>query len=246
MGFPYRKKAASAAFLFLRDMIVTPSATTQHWHIEGVQVKVTRRKAKRLRLWVVPPQGEVRLTLPKHTPVKVARAWLQQHLPWVRTQQAQLAASYPSDMFCLFGEPWQIEWREGCKQIDWDDVGRCLCLTLPAQTDETQRAALLAQAQKEKLHAVLVEMLPPWQARLVVTVNEWRIRRMRTRWGSCNPRAGRIWLSLALVSHPLPCIEYVLVHELLHLLEPSHNAHFKGLLDESLPDWRVRQAGLRG
>ncbi len=227
-------------------MICKQKNCIEVWQLDGIPIKVTRRPAKRLRLWVVPPQGEVRLTLPHHTPVKMAQDWLQQHLPWLRAQQAKHTVVRSADTLHLFGEAWQIVWCEGRKSTRWDEAARCLFLTLPAQADEAQRAALLAQAQKEQLHAVLVEMLPPWQVRLGVAVNEWRIRSMRTRWGSCNPRAKRIWLSLALSAHPLPCVEYVLVHELLHLLEPSHNARFKGLLDEYLPDWRARQAKLHG
>ena len=79
-----------------------------------------------------------------------------------------------------------------------------------------------------------------------VPVAEWRVKRMRTRWGTCNIRARRIWLSLELAKHPVECLEYVVVHEMVHLLERRHNARFKSLMDKFLPDWRDRQRTLGG
>jgi predicted metal-dependent hydrolase len=81
-----------------------------------------------------------------------------------------------------------------------------------------------------------------WEPILGVAASSWRIRRMRTRWGSCNVRARRIWLNLALVDRPLECLEYVVVHELVHLHEPRHDARFHSWMDRHLPDWRERKA----
>ena len=72
-----------------------------------------------------------------------------------------------------------------------------------------------------------------------ITVGEWRIRKMKTRWGSCNTRAGRIWISLELAKKSIKCLEYVVVHEMAHLIEPSHNRRFWGILDNLMPNWRT-------
>ena len=101
------------------------------------------------------------------------------------------------------------------------------------------------QRRRAHLRAVVPPLLEKWEPLLEVTAAEWRIKRMKTRWGSCNTRDRRIWLSLNLADKPLPCIEYVLVHELVHLLEPSHNARFKALMTRFLPDWKQRNLRLR-
>jgi len=107
----------------------------------------------------------------------------------------------------------------------------------------TQKA--LDKQQRESLTAQIPGLLAQWEPILGVKAAQWRIRRMKTRWGSCNTRDKRIWLSLALADKPPRCLEYVLVHELVHLLEPSHNARFKSLMTQYLPDWKQRKKELQ-
>src|SRR5690606_26071352 len=106
-----------------------------------------------------------------------------------------------------------------------------------------------AEAYRNVLHdfyrELLLERLPPlvnyWQQPLGVKAKEWRIKRMKTRWGSCNTKVGRLWFNLFLAEHPIECIEYVVLHELAHLLEPSHNSRFWGIVSTHMPDWKNRQ-----
>ena len=83
-------------------------------------------------------------------------------------------------------------------------------------------------------------MIDKWEPRIGVTVADWRIRRMKTRWGTCNPRARRIWLNSELAKKPVSCLEYVVVHEMIHLLERDHSDRFRRILDRSMPTWRMR------
>ena len=83
-------------------------------------------------------------------------------------------------------------------------------------------------------------MVAKWESRVGVHVADWRIRRMKTRWGSCNAGTRRIWLNSELAKKPLPCLEYVVVHEMAHLAEPSHNERFREILDRVMPNWRLR------
>ncbi|MEI8094604.1 MAG: YgjP-like metallopeptidase domain-containing protein [Spirochaetales bacterium] len=116
-------------------------------------------------------------------------------------------------------------------------------------TPRRARYQPLRDPAREKLHraqlkAAIPLLLATWEPRLGVKTAAWGVKRMRTRWGSCNPAAKRIWLALALATKPPECLEYVVVHELVHLLEPSHNARFKALMTQHLPDWSVRKAKL--
>jgi len=104
----------------------------------------------------------------------------------------------------------------------------------------------LGQAHRDYLNAVLPGRVAHWEAALGVHAREWRIRSMNTRWGTCNPKAGRVWFALMLAVQPLELLDYVVLHELAHLIEPSHNARFHGILDAHMPDWRLRRKRLNG
>jgi len=100
------------------------------------------------------------------------------------------------------------------------------------------RDKVLETAQRKLLRSLIPPLLDKWQPVLGVQTSFWGIKRMKTRWGTCNPSAKRIWLALALATKPPELLEYVVVHELVHLLEPSHNARFKALMTQFLPDWK--------
>src|SRR3972149_192881 len=120
----------------------------------------------------------------------------------------------------------------------------CLELRLRRRSRLDERERALREWYRERLKAFTPPLVDKWQPVIGVAVAAWGVKRMRTRWGTCNIRARRIWLNLELAKHPAECLEYVVVHELVHLLERRHNARFKALLDGFLPDWRERQRTL--
>ena len=108
-------------------------------------------------------------------------------------------------------------------------------------TDAEQREAVLLRWYREQLKALIPPLLEKWQPILGVQVADWGIKKMKTKWGSCNPDARRIWLNLELAKKPVQCLEYIVVHELVHLLERHHNERFTALMDRHLPHWRSRR-----
>jgi len=130
----------------------------------------------------------------------------------------------------------------GCNIVLRD--GSRLILSLKAQEAESspaEREALLSEWYRREL----ARAVPPLLARAETIVGksaaEWRIKNMKTKWGTCNIRARRIWLNLQLAKYPVSCLEYIIIHELTHLWERYHNAHFKSLMDKFCPDWRERK-----
>jgi hypothetical protein len=107
-----------------------------------------------------------------------------------------------------------------------------------------KREAILAAWYREQLRVLAAPLIETWQGRLGVEITGWGIKRMKTLWGSCNAKSRRIWLNLELARKPEPCIEYIVVHELLHLIEPRHNERFVALLDQHLPSSRLRRQKL--
>jgi predicted metal-dependent hydrolase len=111
-------------------------------------------------------------------------------------------------------------------------------LQVAPDSDHSCREALLYNWYRRQMKLQMPELLAKWEQIIGVQVSEYGIKRMKTRWGTCNPTAQRIWLNLELIKKPVHCLEYIIVHELVHLLEKHHNDRFKGLMDQYLPLWR--------
>jgi predicted metal-dependent hydrolase len=114
-----------------------------------------------------------------------------------------------------------------------------LQLRVPSGADRDQRDAVLQRWYRRRLRALVPSLLAKWEPRVGKTVREVRIKKMKTRWGSCNADAQRIWLNLELIKKPATCLEYVLVHEMVHLLERHHTERFGELIERLMPTWRL-------
>jgi predicted metal-dependent hydrolase len=119
--------------------------------------------------------------------------------------------------------------------------GAVIELRVGQRTTQEQRDKILQRWYRNELKALLPAVIEKWQSRLGVDLFEWRIRRMKTKWGTCTAETRRIWLNSELVKKPLPCIEYLVVHELAHLIERRHNERFVSILEEHLAGWRLRR-----
>ena len=136
----------------------------------------------------------------------------------------------------LVGTPGRARLVEGDKE---------LVFHFPDKMSAHQQQHLLQQWYRRKFKALIPELLARWEPVVGVHAQSWGVKLMKTRWGTCNPRDGRIWLNLALAKKNQDVVEYVLVHELVHLLEPSHNARFKALMTKFYPRWKEVRRGLR-
>ena len=131
-----------------------------------------------------------------------------------------------------------VRFYEGAPSVNLVN-GSTLQLNVPSGTNQEQRKEIIAQWYRHRLRSVVPKLIAVWEPIMGITVGEWRIRKMKTRWGSCNTRAGRIWISLELAKKSIKCLEYVVVHEMAHLIEPSHNRRFWAILDNLMPKWRT-------
>jgi predicted metal-dependent hydrolase len=177
------------------------------------------------------------------------------NLDWIRRQQVRIRRASRERRIALIdgethfylGKPYVLkvvesEGRPGVALLS----GSRIEMRLRPETTFEKRQAVLNGWYRSEFKELLPDLAARWEERIGEKASEWRIRRMRTRWGSCNTGARRIWLSLALVKKPVRCIEYVIVHELVHLLERKHNARFYAHMDEFMPDWRERRTELNG
>jgi len=211
-----------------------------------MEVLVVRKSIRNLHLAVLPPDGRVRVSSPLHLKDDAIRTLIATRIPWIRTQKARFegqARQTPREYISgeshfLLGKQYRLEVLQG-DQIPHVSLRGKNELVLQARQNSTmeRREAILMDWYRRELKAVSASLLESWQEKIGVQVGSWGIKRMKTRWGTCNRNAGRIWLNLELVKKPFACIEYVIVHELLHLIEKKHNEHFVALMTKHLPKW---------
>ena len=222
--------------------------------VDGVRVEVIRKRIKRIYIRVYPPDGRVRLSVPLRLSQKAVRQAVADRLDWIRATQSKiLEQDWPTppefvtgEQHYLFGVAHRLKVIEttGRQFVEISRDGD-LCLYVRPGQDRARRRAILHRFYREKLGQLIAELVTKWEPVVGVEVAEWRIKRMKTRWGSCNIQAGRIWLNLELAKRAVGCVEYVCVHEMVHLIERLHNRRFWGFMDQFLPDWRARQNELR-
>jgi predicted metal-dependent hydrolase len=222
--------------------------------VSGIEVQVVRKDIRNLHLGVYPPEGRVRVATPLRVNDEAVRLAVVTRLGWIKRQQAKFAAqprqskreyvSGESHYFLGARYRLHVVEHEGAAKII---LNRNRTITLQVRKGSTleQREEALNQWYRKELKTLIPPLLEQWQPKLGVHVKEWGVKRMKTRWGTCNPRAHRIWLNLELAKKPESCLEYIVVHELAHLLERNHGDRFIAVMDKHLPQWRVLQQELK-
>jgi predicted metal-dependent hydrolase len=217
-----------------------------------VVIELTRKEVRNVHLAVHPPTGRVTLVAPAQTRVDVARAYAVTRLGWIRQQQARFrgqAREAPlryveRESHYLWGRRHllSVVERVGKPAVTVDH--RRIVLTVRPGSGAAKRRDVLHAWHRSQLHRAVPPLIASWERKLGVVVSGYYLQRMKTRWGACNHRAGTIRLNTELAKKPRDLLEYVIVHEMLHLIEPSHSNRFLDLLDGCYPTWREARAEL--
>lgn len=220
----------------------------------NIPVEVMLKDIKNIHLSVYPPEGAVRIAAPRRTKVDTLRVFAISKLAWIKQQQKKLreqARQTPREhvdreTHFVWGKRYQlaVHHAEAAPTITLKHT-RMVLQVRPGANAET-RQEVVAQWYREKIRAALPALLDTWETRIGVNAGHIFVQKMKTKWGSCNPRSGNIRLNTDLAKKPPQCLEYIVVHELIHLLEPRHNERFTRLMDQYLPDWRQRRVVLNG
>ena len=217
-----------------------------------IEIAVTRKDVKNVHLSVHPPEGRVTLVAPARARLDVLRAYAITRLAWIRKQQAAFRAQaretprrhVTRESHVLWGRRYLLDVRyvdaKPCVLLDHKRI----TLTVRHGSDAAKRAEVMHAWHKAQLHQTLPELIRIWEPRLGVKVRAYFLQRMKTRWGSCQHARGHVRINTELVKKPRHLLEYVLVHEMMHLLVPRHDARFVALLDQHLPMWREARAEL--
>ncbi|MGH8085654.1 MAG: M48 family metallopeptidase [Lysobacter sp.] len=219
---------------------------TETIQLGEVVIAMTTKAIKNVHLSVHPPLGRVTLVAPMGTRVEVARAYAISRLGWIRDQQARLLAQARETPRQFVTRESHYVWGRRHLLVVAEKDGkpgvrlepRRVTLTVRPGSSRERREAVMHEWHKALLHQVVPGMIERWERILGVEVTGYFLQRMKTKWGSCNHRAGHIRLNTELVKKPKDLLEYVVAHEMTHLIEPSHSERFVAILDLHLPNWR--------
>jgi predicted metal-dependent hydrolase len=217
--------------------------------VEGIPVQVTFKRMKSLRVTIKPPMGDVRVSVPTRVQMDVVREFIESRLEWIQHHRAEIQArprsprlEYVSgELIPVWGTPRTLQVVEERRTPSLTLHPDRLHLRVRPGTSRDRREALVEAWFRDLLREAIPEMIDRWEPEMGVKARSFSVRRMKTRWGSCNTRDRTIRFNTDLISKPVECLEYVVVHELVHLLERSHNARFKGFMDRFMPNWRQIQ-----
>ncbi len=216
---------------------------THHFTISGIKVEVVRKDIKNLHLGVYPPHGRVRVAAPLVVSDEAVRL-----AGWIRRQRAKFAQQprqsqremVNGESHYFLGKRYRLRVHEHDRRAKVAIRGiATLDLFVRPGTNAEQREAVLLRWHREQLKTLIPPLLDKWQSILGVGFSAWGIKKMKTKWGSCNPSSRRVWFNLELAKKPIQCLEYIVVHELVHLVERHHNERFATLVETHVPQWRL-------
>lgn len=220
--------------------------------LAGIDITVTRKNVKHVHLSVHPPAGRVTLVAPTGTRLEVARAYAVSKLGWIRDQQAKMlgqARETPRqyverESHYLWGRRYLLSVVEKNEKPSVRLDHRRITLTVRPGSTQAKRAEVMQEWHRSLLHEAVPALIRKWEARLDVEVSGYFLQRMKTKWGGCNHRGRTIRLNTDLVKKPKDLLEYVVVHEMVHLIDPKHSERFLTLMTKHFPAWREARAEL--
>jgi len=217
-----------------------------------IDVDVVFKDIKNVHLSVYPPTGRVRISAPLRMKIDTVRVFALSRLQWIRAQRQKLQGQeretpreyLERESHYLWGRRYLLKIVEAEAAPSLALKHRHMLLTVRPGADASALEAVIAQWYRDQIKALVPELIAAWSRLLGVEVRRIFVQQMKTQWGSCNPATGTIRLNTELAKKPPECIEYVLVHEMVHLLEPTHNARFGALMDRFLPQWQFHRQAL--
>lgn len=222
----------------------------QSFTISGITIDVTRKNVKNLNLRVYPTEGKVTLSCPRMLSYKKIIQFTTDRLPWIKKHLQKAGVKKDvrepnfesGDEIPVWGKPreLQVEEAEKPRRVLANGTGT-IRLNIRPGNDRVVREKLLDEWYREELKREIPLLIKKWEPEMNVSVSEFGVKKMKTRWGTCNIRDRRIWINLELAKKNPDCLEFIVVHEMVHLLERLHSKRFYRLMDQFLPDWKERE-----
>lgn len=215
---------------------------------DNIEIEVTKKYIKNIYLSVHPPNGAVKISAPIGLKDEDIKQFAISKLSWIRKQKSKFKNQkrFVENKF-ISGEPHYFLGTEYSLNVIYQASNRSkveitnqkfINLYVNQNSSKEKREKVLREWYREELKKLIPPLLKKWEEKIGVHTEDWRIKQMKTRWGTCNIMDKRIWINLELVKKPLRCLEYIIVHELVHLIEKNHGKRFIALMDKYYPDWR--------
>jgi len=220
--------------------------------VENIDIQVEKKHIKNMYMRIVRPDGKVKITAPFLISDEQIRIFAVSKISWIKKRRKILEEKnrkterhyVTGETFPLLGKPYTLSVRHGPVNKAFIQ-GPNIVLQVRNNTDTRRKAKIIEEWYRGILKIAVSSVSEKWEKIIGVKANEWKIQNMRTKWGTCNIAARRIVLNLQLAKKPPECLEYVIIHELVHLLEKSHNTKFKNYMDKYCPNWRSIRKNLR-
>lgn len=226
---------------------------TYSLHIAGVPIEVSRKAIKNMHLHVKAPDGGVTVSAPYAASDETIENFLHSRIGWVikqidklRSLPRQAPRKYVSgETLYVWGRPFDLQVEHGARNALVLRGGSAV-FTVREGISAEQRQRFVREWYRAKLKAEIERLLPSWESITGLKAADWQTKYMTTRWGTCNTRTRKLWFNLQLAKKPPECLEYIILHELLHLRERLHNRRFYAMMDRYMPNWREIKAILNG
>lgn len=230
------------------------SSGSAYLTVAGLGVDVVYKDIKNMHISVYPPVGRVRVAAPESTGEDTIRLAIVQRLPWIKRQREDLQRAErqstremeSGETHYVWGQRYRLDVSRTSGNHHVEVKGQTLWVVTPEGSDADEKRATLDRWYRREVKTAVPTLLDKWQPVVGAEVEKFVVRRMKTKWGTCVAGSRTIWLNPELAKKNPRCLEYIVVHELVHLHERSHNERFIALMDEFLPDWRARRDELNG
>lgn len=217
-----------------------------------ISVDVIRKDIKNVHLSVYPPTGRVRIAAPARMDLDTIRVFAISKIGWIRNQQKKVREQereepreyVDRESHYLWGRRYLLKITETSGRAGVEVKHNRLVLNVPPDSDAARRQTVLEAWYREQLRLTTPSLISRWESLMEVKVARFYVRRMKTRWGSCTADTRTIHLNTELAKKPLACLDYIILHEMVHLIEPNHGDRFKALMDRYMPGWRVHRSEL--
>lgn len=222
--------------------------------ISGIAVEVCKKNIKNMHLYVKPPGGKVSVSAPIDMSdeaierfVRTKSSWIKQQVKNFEAQPRQTEREYVSgETLYVWGKQYFLQVEYGTGKNSLVLSGDKAILTVRKDSTKEQRDSFVKEWYRDLLKRELARLLPKWENITGLKCDGWQTKYMTTRWGTCNTDKRKLWFNLQLAKKTPDCLEYIILHELLHLVERNHNAHFLSLMDKYMPYWRETKRKLNG
>jgi predicted metal-dependent hydrolase len=219
------------------------------FQIDNISIEVIRKAIKNVHLSVHPPEGRVTIAAPTHLKLDTIRVFAVAKIDWIRDQQKKLLGQEREssreflnrESHFVWGERYLMKVIKVDKSPSLEIKNKQLVFRVRSDWGQADKQAFLDSWYRELIKESAEDLLPKWEKKLGVEVSKLFVQRMKTKWGSCNSKAASIRLNSDLAKKPRECLEYIIVHEMAHILEPTHNQLFIRMMDQNMPKWRSHQ-----